>query len=324
MKQRSSILLAMWCVVFCLGLNACTRETAQQQTNKVNTKPVITDDGATITLQEENPIFSTMVVRRSELQGEFLSPTSVVACVLAPSRKEFGVIILFEDKELNELYKSYIQSMAHVRKDTEYLERVKDMYANKAATGIELRAAETGLAEAVSELTEKEAAFRLAGFHPDELTRAQSNIVWLIANVAESNAGNLRVGERAIVEFTSYPGEKYQSRIVAVGDVIDVATRTLKVRLEIANAATRFKPGMYAKTTFIADAINALFVPSGAVVNVQGKNYVFVKHGLSIKRHEIAIERQIGDNIVIGNGVKEGDSVVKESTMLLKGLSFGY
>ncbi len=308
-----------------IALSGCTRNNdspaAAQQTSG---KPVVSNNGITITFSAEQPIFTTMTVRRSELKGEFTSPTSVAACVLAPERKEFGVIILFEDKELNELYKSYLQSVAHVKKDSEYLERVRDMYANKAATGIELRAAETGLAEALSELTEKEASFRLAGFKPTELTRAKANTAWLIANVSESNVGNVRIGAQADVEFTSYPGERFKARVVAIGDVIDVATRTLKVRLELPNTSNRFKPGMYAKTTFLADALNALFVPTGAVVNVQGRNYVFVKQGLSFERREIAIEQQIGDNIVVSSGLREGELVVKESAMLLKGLSFGY
>ena len=48
------------------------------------------------------------------------------------------------------------------------------------------------------------------------------------------------------VHVAAYPGQAFQGRITYVGDVLDPATRTMRLRLELPNPERKLKPAMYA------------------------------------------------------------------------------
>src|SRR5262249_34744519 len=59
--------------------------------------------------------------------------------------------------------------------------------------------------------------------------------VWLLADVFEQDAARLRVGQKATLELTAYPGETFAGRVQFIYPTVNAATRTLRVRLEFAN-----------------------------------------------------------------------------------------
>ena len=82
---------------------------------------------------------------------------------------------------------------------------------------------------------------------------------------------------KADVEVDAFPGEKFKGRIAHVAPVLDPATRTAQIEVEIANPQFRLKPGMYAKVSFtVEQRENTLVVPANAVVDVGGKRGVFL------------------------------------------------
>lgn len=311
--------------VWFFGLMACQSSTdADHHAQPVRKKPVISEDGTTILLPETNTIFKPFVVQKDALQGAYTAPATVIASILKPSRPEANVIILFDNPDLNNLYAHYLQSIAHYKRDTEFLERIKDMYANKAATGRELREAETGVADAATQLAEAEAHFRMLGFDPLHLNAARPNHVWIMADLPENILSSLNKAMPCGVELTSYPGEQFLAGISAIGEVLNNQTRTIKVRLSMPNPDEKFRPGMYAKVRFALLEKDELYVPASSIVSVNGKNYVFRREGLKHTRTEVVIENQIGEHVIILRGLSQGDTVIQEGAMLLKGLSFGY
>ena len=320
MKSGVRIGLVLYLLYF---LGSCGKKTVTSE-NQDSIQPQLLNKGETIRFHKQNPLFQTMVVSRNSLNGEIEAPAMVSASILQPQNKEADVVILFMDSEMTELYSTFLKSMAHYKRDKLNLERVKDLYEHKAATGRELLQAETELAEAATELEEVEGRLRMEGFNPEELKHAKPGMVWLISDVPEAALNILQVGKSCEVEFTSYPGEKFKGEVEAIGEVIDNATRTVNVRVSLPNGNGKFRSGMYAKVGFGLNHSNSLSVPQSALISVQGKNYVFIKEHLDIKRVEVTTGKQIGNSIIIMDGLQEGDSVVTKGTMLLKGLSFGY
>lgn len=313
--------------IFLIGsmliISACHKE--QEKVSESDMlDPVVKNNGQIIVLKTENSVFKTVVAKKKALNSEYMAPATVVASILTPRLKEAHTIILFDDEELNELYTGYLQSVAHYKRDSDYLSRVRDMYAHKAATGTELKQAETGLTDAATDMAEKEGQLRMRGFDPITMTDIPPGNIWLISNVPENIIGSLENGKNCTVLFTSYPGERFYGKITAVGDVLDKQTRTAKVRITLANPGEKFKPGMYAKVKFPIEEENSLSVPVTSVISVEGKNYVFVKDRNIIKRKEVITENEMGEDIILLDGIEEGDSIVYGGAMLLKGLSFGY
>ncbi|MDX2191223.1 MAG: efflux RND transporter periplasmic adaptor subunit [Bacteroidota bacterium] len=312
-------------MIFIIFIYSCNIKNESQSDKPKDFKPIVSDNGETIEFIEKlNPHFATTVITKDSVKGEYLAPATIVASILKPSMPEASIIILFENEELNQLYTSYLSSIAHYKKDTDYLRRVQDMYEHQATTGAELREAETGVTDAATELAEKEGRFRMLGFDPKELQRAQPGYVWLMSDVPESVLNSLGKGQNCGIEFTSYPGEEFKGRIDALGEVLDPATRTINVRIILTNKDNKFRSGMYARVRFNLKEKNALSVPANAVVSVQGRNYIFRKNGRIVKRVPVVTESQIGNSLVVLKGIAVGDTIISEGAMLLKGLSFGY
>jgi cobalt-zinc-cadmium efflux system membrane fusion protein len=91
--------------------------------------------------------------------------------------------------------------------------------------------------------------------------------MWMIANVPEREAAELKVGQEVTARVSSYPGRSYKGKIVTIGPNIDPNTRRVFVRSEIADPDYDLRAGMFA--TFVitlAAPKNALAVPQDAVV----------------------------------------------------------
>ncbi|MFN0048190.1 MAG: efflux RND transporter periplasmic adaptor subunit [Cytophagales bacterium] len=303
---------------------SCKKSENTQLKKPEDYKPEVLDNGETIVFKTYNSHFKTVVINKNSVMGSYIAPATIVASILKPSRAEASIIILFEKEELNMLYTSYLSSIAHYKKDTDYLRRVQDMYEHQATTGAELREAETGVTDAATELAEKEGRFRMLGFDPQELNKGKPGFVWLMSDVSESVLNSLGKGQNCSIEFTSYPGQEFIGKIDALGEVLDPATRTLNVRIVLPNKTGIFRSGMYARVRFNLGIKNALAVPATSIISVQGKNYLFKKKGNVVKRVAVVTESQIGDNMVVFKGLAVGDTVISEGAMLLKGLSFGY
>ena len=137
------------------------------------------------------------------------------------------------------------------------------------------------------------------------------SLVRLVANVVEKDLRRVEQGERADVEVDAFPGEAFAGRVARVAPVLDPATRTAQIEVEIPNPGNRLKPGMYARVNLTIEArTNALTVPSNSVVNVEGKRGVFLAQNntAAFRAVEIGIEETA--RVEVLSGVKDGDRVV--------------
>ena len=101
--------------------------------------------------------------------------------------------------------------------------------------------------------------------------------VRLVANLVERDVKRVTAGTPAQVEVDAFPGEKFAGKVSRVAPVFDPQTRTAEMEIEVGNPGFRLKPGMYARVQLTVDTkANALTVPRNAVVDLEGKQGVFV------------------------------------------------
>jgi len=99
--------------------------------------------------------------------------------------------------------------------------------------------------------------------------------VRLVANVVEKDLKELETGNETRVQVDAFPGETFKGRIARVSPVLDPATRTAPIEIEIANPTYRLKPGMYARVGITTQTKKqALVLPSSAVVDLGGRRGV--------------------------------------------------
>jgi len=143
--------------------------------------------------------------------------------------------------------------------------------------------------------------------------------VRLVVNIIEKDLRQIGAGNAARVEVDAFPGESFAGRIARVSPVLDPATRTASVEIEIPNTQYRLKPGMYARVGIVIDSHpNAIVVPTNAVVDINGTRgvYLAVNNVAQFRPVKTGIENNTRTEIL--DGVVDGDRVVTTGAPALR------
>lgn len=134
----------------------------------------------------------------------------------------------------------------------------------------------------------------------------------MVVNVVEKDIRLVTVGDSGDVDVDAYPGEKFRGRIARVAPVLDPATRTATMEIEIANDDKRLKPGMYARVSLIVEERkNTLVAPKNAVVDFESKRGVWMPNQDNrAKFVPVQLGIEDTDRIEITGGLAEGDKIV--------------
>jgi len=142
--------------------------------------------------------------------------------------------------------------------------------------------------------------------------------VWIMADVFEYEAPNIRVGETARVSLQALPGKSFSARIDYLQPEVDPMTRTLKVRLNMDNPGLMLKPDMYADVEFRVNIPSQLTVPTDAVLNAGERKTVFIDRGNGFfEPRQVKTGEREGDRIQILSGLREGERVVTSGNFLI-------
>jgi Cu(I)/Ag(I) efflux system membrane fusion protein len=120
------------------------------------------------------------------------------------------------------------------------------------------------------------------------------------------------------IDSQSYPGKTFTGRVSFIYPFLDPKTRTVKVRVEIANSGLRLKPDMFVKAAVKIPLGDALVVPVAAVMD-NGKRQVVwqeVKPGMFAPR-DVKVGARVGDNVQILSGLMRGDKVAASGGYLI-------
>ncbi len=142
--------------------------------------------------------------------------------------------------------------------------------------------------------------------------------VWIEAAVPEAQSGPLQVGQTAQVRLAAFPGEVLKARIVSILPEANRDTRTVRVRLEMANPGQRLKAGMSGQIALEGNEQPALLVPSEAVIRTGKRALAYVVDGPG-KFHpvEVQVGAEVGDQLVVNGGLAAGQQVVASAQFLI-------
>ncbi len=159
-------------------------------------------------------------------------------------------------------------------------------------------------------------------FMPGEMMYkiADLSTVWIIADVFEQDIGLVKAGQAAMVRMDAFPGREFKTRIAYIYPTLNVATRTIPVRLEIANGGGLLRPGMYAQVELSAtgNKKRVVTVPNSAVIYSGRREIILVELGEGrYEAREVKLGRHADDYIEVLEGVKEGEKVVVSANFLI-------
>ena len=143
-------------------------------------------------------------------------------------------------------------------------------------------------------------------------TIADPSSVWLLANVRETDAGLVKLGQSVEVHVLAYPERAFKARVTYVAALVDSLTHRLLVRAKIENRDGVLKPEMFANFRILtADVSESAAVPEAAVVYEGSAAHVWVLTGddlLSLRT--IRTGRSNDGLIEVLDGLKPGERVV--------------
>jgi len=143
--------------------------------------------------------------------------------------------------------------------------------------------------------------------------------VWLEAAVPEVQAARVPVGGRVAAQVMAYAQESFTGRIIAVLPEANVETRTVRVRIELANPAGRLRPGMFARVRLSSgESAPVLSVASEAVMHTGTRTLVIVAgDGNRFTPTEVQTGEESNGRTVILQGLEEGEQVVASGQFLI-------
>ncbi len=162
-----------------------------------------------------------------------------------------------------------------------------------------------------------------AGTHA--FTVVNPETLWLVARVTARNAGE--AGGVRGAWFTAEGASRVHrtDRVVSVGSVIDPESRTLPVRLAVANPDGALKVGMLARGhLFVGDEVDGVAVPAAAVLEEDGLAVVYVKvGGEAFRRRVVETGPSDGAWVLVAGGIASGEQVVTTGAYQVRLASLG-
>ncbi len=143
--------------------------------------------------------------------------------------------------------------------------------------------------------------------------------VWVYADIPESRAALVRPGTSVEARTPALPERIFKGRVAAILPEVTTATRTLRARVEIANAGGLLVPGMFANVSFIPRAMaDTLLVPSEAVIQTgQRKVAIVALEGGKFRPVDVETGAEANGQTEIRKGLVAGQKVVISSQFLI-------
>jgi Cu(I)/Ag(I) efflux system membrane fusion protein len=158
-------------------------------------------------------------------------------------------------------------------------------------------------------------------FMPGEMLYqiADLSSVWVIAEVPEQDIGQVRLGSRTQVTVDAWPERSFDGKVAFIYPTLNSATRTVQVRIEIANPKALLKPAMFANAQIaVGKPGKVLAVSASAVIDSGTRQVVLMR--LAEGRFEprtVTLGSRSDDYVEVMSGVAEGEQVVTSANFLL-------
>jgi Cu(I)/Ag(I) efflux system membrane fusion protein len=143
--------------------------------------------------------------------------------------------------------------------------------------------------------------------------------VWLTVELFERESVFVEEGQDVVLQLDYLPGREWHARVDYVYPLLDAATRTTRVRMELDNADGVLKPGMFGEVTIFArSAQETLTVPREALIRGVPVDRVVLALGDGLFRATpVEAGREAGGRVEILGGLEAGDRVVTSGQFLI-------
>jgi membrane fusion protein, copper/silver efflux system len=150
------------------------------------------------------------------------------------------------------------------------------------------------------------------------ITVADLSRVWVFAEVPEDAIASVVVGTPVVLSFPAADVAGLNEHVEFLYPTLTEETRTLRVRITLANPTGTLRPGMYGTAVIQVSPRDGLIVPRDAVVDTGAEQHVFVMTSQDhYEPRRVTLGMRLEDRVEVRDGLREGESVVASGVFLL-------
>jgi Cu(I)/Ag(I) efflux system membrane fusion protein len=173
----------------------------------------------------------------------------------------------------------------------------------------------------VSGIVTEKKALQGMRFMPGETLYQVADLsrVWVVADIFEQDIGQVKSGARAKARINAYPDKVFEGKITYVYPTLKAETRTVPVRIELANPGLLLKPGMFAQVELpVGGKGKVLTVPDSSVIDSGMRRIVLVQlQEGRFEPREVRLGARSDNYVEILDGVRDGEDVVVAANFLI-------
>ena len=166
--------------------------------------------------------------------------------------------------------------------------------------------AELGVREGVA-VSPGMTLFRIAGLET----------VWAVAEVPEAQALHLVAGQKVKAVLQADASRTFDGELKEILPLVNARTRTLQARFEVDNRRGRLTPGMLLRLHLTGATSSRLVVPSEAIIRTGARAVAIVRNGSSFEPRDVRLGADLGDQLEVLEGLREGDELVTSGQFLI-------
>ncbi len=148
--------------------------------------------------------------------------------------------------------------------------------------------------------------------------------LWLFLDVTETDAAALKPNQQVAIHTRTLPGRTFHGRVQIIGEGLDPATRTIKVRCLVDNADRALRAEMYVNADLAAGSTGGVEVPTTAIFTRHARHYAFVETAPAVfARQPVEVGPESNGRSVVQQGLPAGARVVTDGCLLLEAMLDG-
>lgn len=142
--------------------------------------------------------------------------------------------------------------------------------------------------------------------------------VWIYAQVYEYETPLVQQGQTMVVTSPALPGERYETKVIAIDPILDPMTRTTRVRGLVSTPDATLRPESFVDVTIHVPLGEQLAVPEDSVLDTGEHQIVFVvKEDGTFEPRALELGREAQGYYEVRAGLSEGEHVVTAANFLI-------
>jgi RND family efflux transporter MFP subunit len=146
--------------------------------------------------------------------------------------------------------------------------------------------------------------------------------VWIVADVYERDFSRVRVGSDAAITTPAYPDTTLRGRVSYIDPQVNTATRTAKVRIEVANPRGDLRLGMYADVAIsTGETTEKVMIPRVSIQQIGNRSVVYLADAKQAGRfveRAVTLGASSGEQVEVVSGLQAGDVILTEGSFFVR------